>query len=323
MKLVSFEAIADPQSENHLGVICGEGAYIVDIQAVEILRRRRMVPGLMSMMSLLHDFDFGLSIIQDDLAFWEKEQPPGCAYTWEEIKLLSPLTLPKSLRHIMEDPHMYAPDGVVSIGKYVSRFLTRLLSRKKEVGFSYYLGNHKAVIGNQQEIPWPASFGQLDLEVELAIFIKKEGVNIPEEQALEYVGGLSLFNDITATDLYQQELEGKKPHTKSKSFNHSNVMGPHLLTLEALAEQDEFHLEVAVNDKEWISESYPELPVSISKIISDISQHETLSYGDVITTGMLPNACGRVGDKYLKAGDTLKIQMEPFGTLTNKIVRFP
>ena len=131
MKLVSFEALDDPQSGEHLGVLCGGGENIVDIQAVEIRRRRRMLPGLMSMMGLLHDFDYGIEIIRDDLEYWEKELPPRCGFTLDEVRLLPPLGRPKSLRHVMEEPQDYIADGVVSFGKRVSQKIGKLLNKKK------------------------------------------------------------------------------------------------------------------------------------------------------------------------------------------------
>ena len=321
MKLVSFEAFDDPQSGKHLGVLCGGGENIVDIQAVEIRRRRRMLPGLMSMLGLLHDFDYGIEIIADDLEYWEKELPPRCGYTLDEVKLLPPLDMPKSLRHVMEEPEDFIADGVVSFGKSVSQRLGKLLNKKKRESFAYYYGNNRAVIGCNEQIRWPQSSNQLDLEIELAIFIKKEGVNISEEDAMEYVGGYSLFNDLTATDLFQEELTDHSPHTHSKCFDTSNVLGPYLITKDELAHMGEYSLEVEVNDQNWIIETYEEFPVNIPKIIADISRSETLYPGDVITTGMLPNACGRISDHYLKAGDEIKIKMEPFGVLTNKVIK--
>ncbi|MBO0334008.1 fumarylacetoacetate hydrolase family protein [Sneathiella sp. CAU 1612] len=153
----------------------------------------------------------------------------------------------------------------------------------------------------------------IDYEAELAVIIGKGGQGIAPENAFDHVWGYSIINDVTARDLqgkYSQWLIGKSQDTFCP-------MGPWAVT------KDEIDVETAcircfVNNELRQNSNTGLLIFDIPTIISTISEGITLMPGDIIATGT-PAGVGIGFDppKYLKAGDTVRIEVDGIGTLEN------
>lgn len=161
----------------------------------------------------------------------------------------------------------------------------------------------------------PAVSTAIDYEAELAVIIGTGGRGISKERALDHVWGYTIVNDVTARDLqsrYSQWLIGKSQDTFCP-------MGP------CAVSKDEFDLAHAgircfINGERRQNSNVSLLIFDVPTIIATLSEGITLQPGDVIATGT-PAGVGIGFDppKYLKAGDTMRVEIDGIGTLENRV----
>ena len=156
----------------------------------------------------------------------------------------------------------------------------------------------------------------VDYEVELAVIIGKEGKDIKEDEALNYVFGYTIANDISA-----RNLQGKHGQWfKGKSVDNYAPLGPYILTADELENPSGLQLKCYVNDELRQNANTKDLVFSIPRVISDLSRGLTLRRGDVILTGT-PSGVG-LGFKpykFVKSGDVICCEIDKLGSLTTYI----
>ncbi|MBD1548509.1 fumarylacetoacetate hydrolase family protein [Labrenzia aggregata] len=161
----------------------------------------------------------------------------------------------------------------------------------------------------------PAISEAIDYEAELAVIIGKEGRGIRAEDAMDYVWGYTIVNDVTARDLqgrYSQWLIGKSQDTFCP-------MGPFAVTADEIDISDTA-VTTWVNGEERQNANTRDLIFDVPTIIATISAGVTLKPGDIIATGT-PEGVG-VGfkpPKYLRDGDVVRIDISGIGTLENRV----
>lgn len=157
---------------------------------------------------------------------------------------------------------------------------------------------------------------QLDYEGELAIIIGREGKGIPKEEALNYVFGYTIINDITARDLQERH----KQYFLGKSLDGTCPMGPWIVHSSAIGNPNQLDIETKVNGEVRQKSNTEKFIFPIEEIISVLSQGMTLEPGDIIATGT-PAGVGKGYNppKFLKPGDSIAITIENIGTLENEI----
>jgi len=236
-------------------------------------------------------------VLQDDSA-----EPRS--YSHNEVKWLSPL--PKVKRNIMcvgknYRDHAIEMGGEQDIPKDIMIFTK---ATNTVVGHEETVLHH----GEMTE--------QLDYEGELAVVIGKRGKGISPEDALEYVFGYTILNDITARDL-------QKKHGQffiGKSLDTTCPIGPYLVTKDEVVDPQNLEITTRVNDEIRQSSNTSEMIFTIPTIISTLSKGMTLEPGDIIATGT-PAGVGK-GFKpplFLKKGDRMEIEIESLGILTNQL----
>ncbi len=174
-----------------------------------------------------------------------------------------------------------------------------------------------AVTGPYDMIPYDAKVSeQIDWEVELAVVIGKRGKNISENDALDYVFGYTVVNDVTARDL-QRQHGGQ--WLKGKSLDGACPMGPWIVTRDEL---DPTNLRVVtrVNGIPKQDSNTRHLYFKIPRLIAELSLGMTLEAGDIISTGTPPGVgFARKPPEFLKPGDLLETEIEGIGRLQNRI----
>jgi len=154
---------------------------------------------------------------------------------------------------------------------------------------------------------WPM-VGQLDYEGELAVIIGKECHMVNEAEALDYVFGYTIANDITARDLQRKDGQW----TRAKSFDTFLPLGPSIVTgIDA----SDLGLQTYVNGELKQDGRTSDLIFGVPYLVSFISQIMTLYPGDVIITGT-PFGIGP-----LQVGDEVEVRIEGLGVLRNRVVR--
>jgi len=166
----------------------------------------------------------------------------------------------------------------------------------------------------------PAVSEQVDWEAELAVVIGQAGKNIREENALPYVFGYTVLNDVTARDVQNRH----KQFFKGKSIDGYCPMGPWIVTADEVADPQELMVRLRVNGVTKQVASTSTMVFSIRRIIAVLSSGMTLEPGDIIATGT-PGGVGftRNPPEFLKAGDVMETEVEGIGVLKNRITLAP
>ena len=181
----------------------------------------------------------------------------------------------------------------------------------------YFTKPPTTVVGHDDVIERHAEHTQkLDYEVELALVIGKKGRNIKEAEALDYICGYTVLNDVTARDA--QTNHGQ--FFKGKSFDTFCPIGPVVVTKDEFGDWSGHRLYLTVNGKIRQDSNTSDLLFGVPKIIESLSAALTLEPGDVICTGTPAGvASGMTPPAWLQSGDVMEATVEGIGTLRNKI----
>jgi 2-keto-4-pentenoate hydratase/2-oxohepta-3-ene-1,7-dioic acid hydratase in catechol pathway len=175
-----------------------------------------------------------------------------------------------------------------------------------------------SITGTNTEIHPPKSVKKLDFEIELAVVIGKRGKNISRENALEYIAGYTILNDVSAREF---QFDVTPPQTTfAKSMDGFCPLGPYLLTTDEIADPQNLELNLWLNGSLMQHGNTRDMLFPINYQIEYISSFTTLEPGDIIATGT-PAGIGafRTPPIWLKAGDELKLSITHLGTLVNRI----
>jgi len=169
------------------------------------------------------------------------------------------------------------------------------------------------------EIPKIATNNQIDYEVELCVVIGKECKNVKKEDALKYVAGYTVGNDISARKWQGAKLGGGQ-WCFSKGFDGFAPIGPQLVSPKIIPNPNTLNLEMKVNDKTLQSSNTKDMIFDVPTIISFLSQGTTLVPGTVIMTGT-PEGVGftRKPPIWLLDGFKTEASIEKIGSLKNTI----
>jgi 2-keto-4-pentenoate hydratase/2-oxohepta-3-ene-1,7-dioic acid hydratase in catechol pathway len=174
-----------------------------------------------------------------------------------------------------------------------------------------------AVNGPYDRIPYDAQVStSLDWEVELGVILGKDGKNIGEADAMGYVWGYTVINDVTWRDI--QRRHGGQ-WDKGKSLDGTCPMGPWIVTADSL-DHTNLRVQCRVNGVTKQDSSTRHLYFKVPRLIHDLSLGQTLEAGDIISTGT-PEGVGfaRTPPEFMKAGDLLETEVEGIGLLRNPI----
>ncbi|MCB2295687.1 fumarylacetoacetate hydrolase family protein [Clostridium algoriphilum] len=158
---------------------------------------------------------------------------------------------------------------------------------------------------------------QVDYEVELAIIIGKEGINISHDSAEDYIFGYTIVNDVSARDLQGNHIQW----FKGKSLDTFCPMGPYIIHKNEIPFPVELNIKCSINGELRQNSNTKNLIFDIPYIISDLSKGLTLKPGDIICSGT-PSGVG-LGfkpPKALKNGDVVECYIENIGELVNEVI---
>ncbi|MBM3668519.1 MAG: fumarylacetoacetate hydrolase family protein [Actinobacteria bacterium] len=297
MKLITFTVGGD--STLRLGAIVGESV----VELVPALAGRVEVPSRM--------IDFILAgpalhaSVRDALSSTEV-WPAGTTHSLAAVTLHAPLR----------------PGKVIGVGlNYVEHVeeSSRSLDTAKELPDRPVLFSKPAtaIVGPGQPIRHNASLtAQLDWECELAVVIGREALGVSESDALDYVFGYSIINDISARD---QRRGGQ--WFFSKGQDSYAPFGPMIVTADEIGDPHTLQLRLTVNGDQRQNGNSRHMLFTIPTLIADITSGMTLEPGDVIATGS-PQGVGAAMNPptFLQPGDVVECTIEGIGTLSNPVV---
>lgn len=198
----------------------------------------------------------------------------------------------------------------------------------KETGMSLpdypvvFMKNPASVIGHREAIQIPESCRdplQVDYEVELAVVIGKTARNVRKEEALNYVAGYTIANDVSART-WQMKAGGHQ-WVRGKSFDTFCPLGPFMVTPDERINPNRLEIQCSLNGNIMQKGNTSDMIFPVESLIEYLSTDTTLLKGTVILTGT-PSGVGfmRNPPVFLKPGDTLELKIEKIGTLVNGVI---
>lgn len=178
-----------------------------------------------------------------------------------------------------------------------------------------------SVIGHMSPILLPTAGPEnVDYEAELAIIIGRKVKNVPPSEAMDCILGYTCANDVSARD-WQIEKQ-KKQWARGKSFDTFCPMGPYLVTRDEIPDPQNLRIRTILNGRTVQDSNTSDMIFDIPSIVSDLSRSMTLLPGTVILTGT-PEGVGftRQPPVFLQDGDSVTIDIEKIGQLTNPVKR--
>uniref|UniRef100_A0A1A8IDH9 Fumarylacetoacetate hydrolase domain containing 2A n=1 Tax=Nothobranchius kuhntae TaxID=321403 RepID=A0A1A8IDH9_NOTKU len=288
MRLVQFQRCAVGDGIR-VGVEQGEGLGVVDLKAFD--------PSMPSTMrELLELGDKGLACAQRALASGQ------FVVDRANIQLLSPIL---------------APEKVVCVGmNYQDHCLEQNAPIPKEpIIFNKF---PSAITGPYDDIILPQESKEVDWEVELAFVIGRRGKHIKEEEALSYVAGFTVANDVSARDW---QLRNGTQWLLSKTFDSFCPLGPALVTSDAVEDPHNLDIRCLVNGDTVQKSNTGQMIFRIPALIAWVSKFVALAPGDVFLTGTPPGVgVFRKPPIFLKKGDVVECQIDQLGSIINKVV---
>ena len=186
----------------------------------------------------------------------------------------------------------------------------------------HFLKASRCCVGTGEAVKAPSP--ALDYEVELVAVIGREGKDIPLSDALDYVAGYMVGNDLSARDIgFRRQLPRDDAFFHSwfahKSFENSAPMGPWITPADQLPPWRDLRLQSRVNGELRQDGLCEPMWYSVEDQISYLSTITTLKPGDVIFTGT-PAGAGAETGRFLKPGDNVEVSIEGIGTVSTPII---
>ncbi|MBN8572400.1 MAG: fumarylacetoacetate hydrolase family protein [Candidatus Kapabacteria bacterium] len=251
------------------------------------------------------------------------ELPESLSYTLSAITLCSPVPRPTSMR-----------DGYA--------FKQHVEAARRNRGLEmipefydipiFYFTNHQAVFGPGNIPVEPLHLNQCDFELEVAIVIGKQGINISAQEADSYIAGYTIMNDWSARALQMQEMKLNLGPAKGKDF--ATALGPWLVTPDELEERKietphgntyDLTMKTFINGEQISQGNVKDMTWTFAQIIERASYGVTLYPGDVIGSGTCGTGCflelngSKVYDppRWVQTGENVVCEIDMLGSLSN------
>jgi len=184
----------------------------------------------------------------------------------------------------------------------------------------FFTKQSTCVIGPNHAIHCPEASEKVDYEGELGVVIGKRCKRVSVDKAHEVIAGYTICNDVTVRDWQHRS----PTWTLGKSFDTHGPMGPWLVTADEINDPHNLHLKTWVDDELRQNANTSEMLFNCYEIVAYLSQAMTLEPGDVITTGTPAGVGVKMKPRgYLKPGQTVRIEIESIGVLSNSVIMEP
>jgi 2-keto-4-pentenoate hydratase/2-oxohepta-3-ene-1,7-dioic acid hydratase in catechol pathway len=184
----------------------------------------------------------------------------------------------------------------------------------------FFNKQNSCVIGHNQSILLPKVSDKVDYEGELAFVIGKRCRHVPVEKARQVIAGFTIANDVSVRD-----WQVRTPTwTLGKSFDTHGPLGPWIVTADEIENPHQLNLKTWVDDQLRQQANTSQMLFSCYEMVAYLSTVMTLEPGDIISTGTPSGVGVKMNPRgYLKAGQTVKIEIEGIGVLSNPVMPEP
>jgi 2-keto-4-pentenoate hydratase/2-oxohepta-3-ene-1,7-dioic acid hydratase in catechol pathway len=233
------------------------------------------------------------------------------------IASLDPNTLPKVAPNVRLAACVARPVNYVCIGlNYADHAAEAGMPVPKEP--IIFLKSIGALCGPNDDVKMPRGSKKLDWEVELGIVIGRKASYVPENEALNYVAGYCVCNDVSEREF---QLERAGTWDKGKGCDTFGPTGPWVVTRDEVPDPQNLPLWTEVNGKRMQNGTTKTMIFGVVKLVSYVSHFITLHPGDVIATGTPPGVGQGVKPEpvFLRPGDVMRLSVEGLGVQTQRV----
>ncbi len=267
-------------------------------------------PGMLDEAGKLRD----LSGVVPDIA--------GAALSPESLKKL--LQLDASTLPVVDGPYRVGP-CVGAVGKFICIGLN-YSDHAAESGMAVpkepvvFMKATSSIIGPDDDVMIPKDSMKTDWEVELGVVIGKEARYVEESEALSYVAGYCVVNDLSERAF---QLEGTGQWVKGKSADTFGPIGPWLVTTDEIPDPQSLRLWLEVDGHKFQDGTTATMVFGVAHLVSYLSRYMSLQPGDIISTGTPPGVgLGQKPPVYLKAGNKIKLGIDGLGEQTQNVIAY-
>lgn len=319
MKLATIERGA---GHAHAAAVTHDNQLLDLVALRDTLPAARDVPA--KMRDLLGGGDAALNAVRtclDSVADMSAEaqgdlRAAGILLSWDDAVFLPPVP----------DPSI-----ILSIGMNYRAHLEEMEGTPVPPRPTGFTMTHPALTGHRGTIIAPPQCpDMIDYEGELTFVFGKSCHNVSEAEAMDYVAGYTIANDVSARDWVGPVFTVTKPFVAVAAWDH-NILGkqlptfcpcgPVIVTADEIADPHDLQLTVTLNGEVMQSSNTDDLIFNLPQIISYYSTFYRFSPGDIVTTGSPPGVgVGRKPPVFMKPGDLIEVEIEGIGKLSNTVV---
>ena len=263
---------------------------------IDLSRIRRDLP--LSMRALLHELSGNFQSLAD-------------------IANAAPVEARLQMADVVFGPVVPDPEKVICIGlnyRDHAEETNHALPEAPNVFAKY----SNTLIGDGQAIVIAAATSKVDYEAELAFIIGRRAKEVSEHDALSYVAGYTIFNDVSARD-YQLRTS---QWTLGKSFDTFGPIGPALVTKDEVPDPHALAIRLRIGDELLQDSNTSKMIFKVPALVAHLSSAMTLEPGDIVATGT-PAGVGftRTPPRFLQPGETVQVEIDSLGVLRNPVRR--
>ena len=290
MKLLSYEQ----NGVAHVGAHITEG--VINLTAA----LRTTHPNIQSAGSVLAIIQSGLDIDRfGEESITELRNSGRLArFVVEKPKYLPPVTQPPKILAL-----------ALNFQEHIDE--TNLKFYQEPIVFAKYPSN---MIGHEAEIELPPFPQKVDEEHELGLVVGRDCRHIRPSQAADYVFGWTICNDVSARQRQRERGQMGQPYAYAKNLATFAPIGPWIVTKKELPDPRNLNMEVRVNGKVTRKGNSSKMIFDPYEVLAYCSDYTPMQAGDIISLGTF------AGDKEIRAGDTVELEIEKIGVLRNRVV---
>jgi 2-keto-4-pentenoate hydratase/2-oxohepta-3-ene-1,7-dioic acid hydratase in catechol pathway len=300
-----------------VAIVLGEDA--VDLQAAQAAYGKGRLSATGDMIGLLEDWDANFAVLQEIVAFLEKNGAPAGTAKLASLHALPPVRRPGKMFYAAQNFQEHV-DEMLRAG--MTPASGPKFTGEKSTSKPYlFLKASSTLAGANDDIPLPGELKKIDWEAEIALAIGMPGKRIKVERALDHVAGFMTTNDVSARDL---QIRADRPGLRSDWLNgksHDNFapMGPFLVPRAFVKDHMNLFIRLTVNGEVKQDGNTSQFIFTPEEQIEYASHILTLDSGDIFSCG----TCGGVGqgtNTFLKVADVMETEIEGLGKMRNRLV---
>ncbi|MYK39971.1 MAG: fumarylacetoacetate hydrolase family protein [Gemmatimonadetes bacterium] len=316
VKLATYSAAG----EQRVGAVVGDDNIVVDLAAADRVlarqERRKTHPFFTDMLTLLGAGAKGLRAAKQAAASAADKEPNGkTIHTLSKVRLRAPVPNPRKVFCLAGNYQDHIEEGG---GK--------MDAQDKETPRVFMKPPTTTVIGPGDRILIPPIANSIDWEGELAVVIGRKTKGVKAKDALRYVAGYTVMNDVSERELVIKKRTDSRPRDEwfdwlnGKWLDTFAPQGPWIVTSDEIKDPQVLDISTYINGERKQHNNTGQMLYPVNKIIEYISAIITLEPGDLISTGTI-SGVGATTGTFMKPGDKVEIEISGIGVLKNSVAK--